>query len=87
MNNIAGDVLDGNNVVRNDQMSIGTLVEQIGGLVRQMRERGSVIFGRLFTLERKSSQGSQTASTYSDLARPNENRFGVVADQNGGNQG
>ena len=54
-------------------------------IMRQLNDRDAVIFERINSLEQNSSRGSQLSGTSIVAARPDENGFGVIPDQNGGN--
>ena len=68
-----------------EQVSIQDLVQRINGLTQLLEDRDSVLFERLATLEQNSSRGSQSSTASTANTRPNNNRFGVTQDRNGGN--
>ena len=76
---------NGNNSVGSEQIGIRDLAERMDEIMRQMNDRDAVIFERINSLEQNSSRGSQSSGTSIVAARPGENGFGVIPDQNGGN--
>ena len=68
-----------------EQVSIQDLVERINALTLSMEARDNILLGRLATLERNSSRGSQASTVSTANTRPNNNRFGIAQDRIGGN--
>ena len=82
-NNEQGGPNDENGVI--EQVSIQDLVQRINSLAQSLEDRDNVLFGRLASLEQNSSRGSQSSTASTANTRPNNNRFGVTQDHNGGN--
>ena len=82
-NNEQGGPNNENGVI--EQVSIQDLVQRINVLTQSLEDRDNILFGRLATLERNSSCGSQASTVSTANTRPNNNRFGIAQDHNGGN--
>ena len=76
---------NGNNGVGGEQIGIRDLAERMEEIMQRMNDRDAVIFERINSLEQNSSRGSQSSGTSIVAARPGENGFGVIPDQNAGN--
>ena len=82
-NNEQGGQNDENGVI--EQVSIQDLVQRMNVLTQSMEARDDILLRRLAALEQNSSRGSQASTVSTANTRPNNNRFGIAQDHNGGN--